>query len=87
MNAGSTTVWFTFGTERRADQEVETVHLRSGVPANKALHLTGRHDGFQDFSSLQPARQVNAVVRRCAYSVAQKTLWAMLTSKNSKTSS
>ena len=25
----------------RADDEGETVHLRSGVPANKALHLTG----------------------------------------------
>ena len=29
MNTGSTTVWFTFGTERRADDESETLHLRS----------------------------------------------------------
>jgi hypothetical protein len=41
MNAGSTTVWFTFSTERGADDEGETVHLRSGAPANKVLHLTG----------------------------------------------
>jgi riboflavin biosynthesis pyrimidine reductase len=31
----------TFGTERKADDAGDTVHLRSGVPANKALHLTG----------------------------------------------
>ena len=41
MNARSTTVLFTFGTERRANDEGDTVHLRSGVPANRALHLTG----------------------------------------------
>jgi hypothetical protein len=34
-------VWFTFGTERSADEESDTVHLHAGVPANKALHLTG----------------------------------------------
>jgi dihydrofolate reductase len=31
----------TFGTERKAEDAGDTVQLRSGVPANKALHLTG----------------------------------------------
>jgi hypothetical protein len=62
MNAGSTTVWFTFGTERRADDEGEAVHLRSGVPANhSALDRAGMM-AFQDLSSLQRPGLVHAVV-------------------------
>jgi hypothetical protein len=42
----------------------EAVHLRSGVPGDTSLHSPGWYDGFQGSSSLQPARQMNAVVRR-----------------------
>ena len=34
MSAGSPTVWFTFGTDRKADDEGDTVHLHAGVPPN-----------------------------------------------------
>jgi hypothetical protein len=34
-------VWFTFGTERRADDEGDTVHLRSGLSANNSLDRSG----------------------------------------------
>jgi len=42
----------------------DSAHPNKAMNSIKALHLTGRHDGFRDITFLAAGPQVNAVVRR-----------------------
>src|SRR5262245_20168162 len=56
--------WQTSGGNGEQPKGGCLLSLGEGSPANQALHLTGPASRFSETSrSLQPARQVNAVVR------------------------
>ena len=75
MYASSTTVLFTFGIERRANDEGVTVHLRSGVPANKALHLTGPASQLERERAIDSAHEALGVQGKLPAYVRDALVW------------